>query len=110
MIEVKTFCHWKICWKTGKVKHVTAFLQNCDIYCVYKRARKKPSKETMFEDFTVLTAFIFFYLRGEKYMGMWDNDNRSGNGLIVTLDGIYNEGRFSLNKLMVYCIVIAWLS
>jgi hypothetical protein len=34
-------------------------------------------------------------------MGMWDNDVRSGNGLIVTLDGIYNEGRFSLNKLMV---------
>ena len=43
-------------------------------------------------------------------MGMWDNDNRSGNGLIVTLDDIYNEGRFSLNKLMVYFIVIAWLS
>lgn len=43
-------------------------------------------------------------------MGMWDNDNRSGNGLIVTLDGIYNEGRFSLNKLMVFYIVIAWLS
>ena len=43
-------------------------------------------------------------------MGMWDNDNRSGNGLIVTLDGIYNEGRFSLNKLMVYHIVIAWLN
>ncbi len=34
-------------------------------------------------------------------MGMWENDVRSGNGLIVTLDGIYNEGRFSLNKLMV---------
>ena len=34
-------------------------------------------------------------------MGMWENDVRSGSGLIVTLDGIYNEGRFSLNKLMV---------
>lgn len=34
-------------------------------------------------------------------MGMWENDIRSGRGLIVTLDGIYNEGRFSMNKLMV---------
>ena len=43
-------------------------------------------------------------------MGMWDNDNRSGNGLIVTLDGIYNEGRFSLNKLMVHYVIISWLN
>ena len=34
-------------------------------------------------------------------MGMWENDMRSGKGLIVTLDGIYNEGKFSANKLVV---------
>ena len=49
----------------------------------------------------ISSLHVSSYIRGEKYMGMWDNDVRSGNGLIVTLDGIYNEGRFSLNKLMV---------
>lgn len=51
--------------------------------------------------FTVYNTVFFSSFRGEKYIGMWDNDVRNGNGLIVTLDGIYNEGRFSLNKLMV---------
>ncbi|XP_068688097.1 alsin-like isoform X2 [Montipora foliosa] len=38
-------------------------------------------------------------LRGEKYMGMWEADSRHGPGLVVTLDGIYNQGTFSQNKL-----------
>ncbi|KAM4626097.1 alsin [Discoglossus pictus] len=38
--------------------------------------------------------------RGEKYMGMWQDDLRQGNGLVVTQFGLYHEGAFSLNKMM----------
>ncbi|KAL7292949.1 hypothetical protein TKK_0013401 [Trichogramma kaykai] len=31
---------------------------------------------------------------GEKYLGSWYNNTKHGNGLIVTLDGIYYEGAF----------------
>nr|XP_006820146.1 PREDICTED: alsin-like [Saccoglossus kowalevskii] len=37
--------------------------------------------------------------RGEKYMGMWQDDYRHGNALVVTLDGVYYEGTFMHNKL-----------
>ena len=38
-------------------------------------------------------------------MGMWENDCRHGNGIIVTLDGMYFEGNFVQNKMSVsiYC-------
>ncbi|CAI9597432.1 unnamed protein product [Staurois parvus] len=38
--------------------------------------------------------------RGEKYMGMWQDDLRQGNGLVVTQFGLYHEGAFSVNKMM----------
>ncbi|EDO43658.1 predicted protein [Nematostella vectensis] len=38
-------------------------------------------------------------IRGEKYMGMWDNDIRQGAGVIVTLDGVYTQGTFVQGKL-----------
>ncbi|XP_068101201.1 alsin [Hyperolius riggenbachi] len=38
--------------------------------------------------------------RGEKYMGMWQDDLRQGNGLVVTQFGLYYEGAFSCNKMM----------
>ncbi|CAE1150413.1 ALS2 [Acanthosepion pharaonis] len=38
-------------------------------------------------------------LRGEKYMGLWQDDNRHGNGIVVTLDGMYFEGNFVQGKL-----------
>jgi amyotrophic lateral sclerosis 2 protein len=32
--------------------------------------------------------------KGEKYMGMWGGDSlRHGRGIMVTIDGIYFEGR-----------------
>lgn len=34
-------------------------------------------------------------------MGMWEADCRHGAGLLVTLDGIYNQGTFVQNKLSV---------
>ncbi len=34
-------------------------------------------------------------------MGVWQDDNRHGNGIIVTLDGMYFEGNFVQNKMMV---------
>jgi len=39
--------------------------------------------------------------RGEKYMGMWLDDQRQGNGVVVTQFGLYYEGAFSNNKMMV---------
>uniref|UniRef100_A0A8B9M0G4 Alsin Rho guanine nucleotide exchange factor ALS2 b n=1 Tax=Astyanax mexicanus TaxID=7994 RepID=A0A8B9M0G4_ASTMX len=38
--------------------------------------------------------------RGEKYMGLWQEDLRQGNGVIVTQFGLYYEGAFSNNKMM----------
>ncbi|XP_029462134.1 alsin isoform X2 [Rhinatrema bivittatum] len=38
--------------------------------------------------------------RGEKYMGMWLEDLRQGNGVVVTQFGLYYEGAFSINKMM----------
>ncbi|XP_015214850.2 alsin isoform X1 [Lepisosteus oculatus] len=39
-------------------------------------------------------------IRGEKYMGMWQDDQRQGNGVIVTQFGLYYEGAFNSNKMM----------
>ncbi|XP_046887428.1 alsin isoform X2 [Hypomesus transpacificus] len=38
--------------------------------------------------------------RGEKYMGMWHDDQRQGTGVIVTQFGLYYEGAFCNNKMM----------
>ncbi|EPQ02701.1 Alsin [Myotis brandtii] len=38
--------------------------------------------------------------RGEKYMGMWQDDVCQGNGVVVTQFGLYYEGNFHLNKMM----------
>lgn len=37
--------------------------------------------------------------RGEKYMGMWQDDACQGNGVVVTQFGLYYEGSFHLNKM-----------
>jgi len=34
-------------------------------------------------------------------MGMWQDDNRHGNGVIVTVDGLYFEGNFVNGKITV---------
>ncbi|NXP08937.1 ALS2 protein, partial [Thinocorus orbignyianus] len=38
--------------------------------------------------------------RGEKYMGMWQDDLCQGSGVVVTQFGLYYEGAFSTNKMM----------
>uniref|UniRef100_A0A8C1K8R7 Alsin Rho guanine nucleotide exchange factor ALS2 b n=1 Tax=Cyprinus carpio TaxID=7962 RepID=A0A8C1K8R7_CYPCA len=38
--------------------------------------------------------------RGEKYMGMWLDDQRQGNAVVVTQFSLYYEGSFSNNKMM----------
>ena len=40
-------------------------------------------------------------IAGEKYMGFWQDDQRHGNGVIVTLLGMYFEGSFMQNKMTV---------
>lgn len=44
---------------------------------------------------------VCFDIRGEKYMGLWQDDQKQGNGVIVTQFGLYYEGAFSNNKMMV---------
>ncbi|XP_078147361.1 alsin [Centroberyx gerrardi] len=39
--------------------------------------------------------------KGEKYMGMWQDHLRQGTGVIVTQFGLYYEGAFKDNKMMV---------
>lgn len=56
------------------------------------------------KDINVLLNCIIptsFFLRGEKYMGMWQDDLCQGNGVVVTQFGLYYEGAFSTNKMMV---------
>uniref|UniRef100_A0A6Q2YD50 VPS9 domain-containing protein n=1 Tax=Esox lucius TaxID=8010 RepID=A0A6Q2YD50_ESOLU len=36
---------------------------------------------------------------GEKYMGMWQEDQRQGLGVVVTQFGLYYEGTFSSNRM-----------
>lgn len=38
-------------------------------------------------------------IAGEKFMGLWQQDMKSGPGCVVTVDGVYYEGQFSHNKL-----------
>ncbi|XP_047457325.1 alsin-like isoform X2 [Mugil cephalus] len=37
--------------------------------------------------------------RGEKYMGLWLDDQRHGNAVVVTQHGVYFEGTFRENKM-----------
>ncbi|XP_062861557.1 alsin isoform X3 [Trichomycterus rosablanca] len=37
--------------------------------------------------------------KGEKYMGMWQDDQRQGTGVVVTQFGLYFEGQFNNNKM-----------
>uniref|UniRef100_A0A3Q3E839 Alsin Rho guanine nucleotide exchange factor ALS2 n=1 Tax=Hippocampus comes TaxID=109280 RepID=A0A3Q3E839_HIPCM len=37
--------------------------------------------------------------RGEKYMGMWLDDDRHGSAVVVTQYGVYYEGNFRENKM-----------
>ncbi|CAG5119646.1 unnamed protein product [Candidula unifasciata] len=46
-------------------------------------------------------------LKGEKYLGMWTQDQRHGSGVMVTLDGMYFEGTFQQNKLTGFGIMIS---
>ncbi|KAA0715939.1 Alsin Amyotrophic lateral sclerosis 2 protein -like protein [Triplophysa tibetana] len=40
------------------------------------------------------------FSRGEKYMGIWLDDQRHGDGLVITQSGLYYEGSFCNNKMM----------
>ncbi|XP_051986364.1 alsin [Xyrauchen texanus] len=46
-------------------------------------------------------------IRGEKYMGMWMDDQRQGNGVVVTQFGLYYEGAFSNNKMMGFGVLLS---
>ncbi|KAM9851347.1 alsin-like [Aulostomus maculatus] len=37
--------------------------------------------------------------RGEKYMGLWLDDQRHGNAVVITQHGVYYEGNFRENKM-----------
>ncbi|MEQ2164877.1 hypothetical protein GOODEAATRI_011231 [Goodea atripinnis] len=43
-----------------------------------------------------------FIGQGEKYMGMWQDHQRQGMGVVVTQFGLYYEGVFKDNKMMLY--------
>jgi len=42
----------------------------------------------------VKMVYVYKWCLGQKYMGMWQDDNRHGNGVIVTVDGLYFGGNF----------------
>uniref|UniRef100_A0A915PCI9 Alsin helical array domain-containing protein n=1 Tax=Setaria digitata TaxID=48799 RepID=A0A915PCI9_9BILA len=36
----------------------------------------------------------------ERYLGMWANDSRHGKGTLITIEGLYQEGQFSNDRLV----------
>lgn len=40
------------------------------------------------------------FSRGEKYMGIWLDDQQHGDGVVITQFGLYYEGNFSNNKML----------
>lgn len=46
-------------------------------------------------------ARLMCFLRGEKYMGTWQENQRHGTGVVVTQFGLYYEGTFRENRMMV---------
>lgn len=54
-----------------------------------------------FADIFCLTSSPCFLCRGEKYMGMWQDHQRQGMGVVVTQFGLYYEGAFKDNKMTV---------
>ena len=42
-------------------------------------------------------------------MGLWMNDYRHGNAVLVTLDGMYFEGNFHKGKLLVCIFLLCWI-
>lgn len=51
---------------------------------------------------------IIFPFRGEKFMGIWLEDQRHGTGVVVTQFGLYYEGEFSNNKMVVSAKCFTW--
>ncbi|XP_045621973.1 alsin isoform X2 [Procambarus clarkii] len=45
-------------------------------------------------------------VKGEKYLGMWQNNCRHGSGMVVTMNGVYYEGNFHQNKLTGYGLMV----
>ncbi|XP_051872170.1 alsin isoform X3 [Pristis pectinata] len=62
---------------------------SCPSMFIGQWAQDKKMGYGVFDDIT----------RGEKYMGMWLDDARHGNGVVVTQFGLYYEGAFSNNKM-----------
>lgn len=48
-----------------------------------------------------LQFFVCLLPRGEKHMGTWQDNLRQGTGVVVTQFGLYYEGAFKDNKMMV---------
>lgn len=47
------------------------------------------------------TAVACFSPRGEKYMGLWLDDQRHGAAAVINQHGVYYEGSFRENKMSV---------
>lgn len=37
----------------------------------------------------------------ERYLGMWKNGSRHGKGTLIGIEGVYQEGQFDNNRLVV---------
>ena len=66
--------------------------------------------------FESLISLVF--PRGEKYMGLWLDNQRHGNAAVVTQYGVYYEGTFRENKMsvsaplkyIVKCLNVQWFT
>ncbi|XP_071148422.1 alsin-like isoform X3 [Mytilus edulis] len=47
-------------------------------------------------------------MKGEKYMGMWNEDKKHGKSIVVTLDGMYFEGNFDRDSLMGFGLMLTY--
>lgn len=53
----------------------------------------------------VYDLICFFYPRGEKYMGLWLDDQRHGSAVVVTQCSMYYEGTFKENRMSVSSVL-----
>lgn len=57
-----------------------------------------------------IVSLIFLYFKklnflGERYMGMWFNDQKHGKGCIINIDGTFHEGIFDRDKFIVKFLI-----
>lgn len=108
---------YSVSWEEHSIRSLCEYCSDWDAFCItlscLKRWWTTPTRVAAAAQIPVRTVLLhsvlsfdghlslLFLYRGEKYMGMWQDDVCQGNGVVVTQFGLYYEGNFHLNKMAV---------